>query len=377
MADPVKQTLAELRQRGAPDFFERDPAALKAALTAEFERLSNRKLYPAQTEMFLIEVAAYALSLLHEAAQTAALQNSAVWAEGRHLDDRGASFSTFRLLAQRANLILRFSLTAVRPVNVVVAAGTRVSAGAGLIFLTSADLVIAPGQLSGEVTALAEKTGALANALPAGAVSELLDPVAYVSAVTNISPSAGGTDDEDDDRYRLRVVNALLTIAKTGPRAGYRELVMAVDPEIVDVGVVRPEPGRINIYPLMSNGLPTAAIRNAVLAYLDPETVRPMGDDVHVLSPVRAGFSLNVTVRSLQAVPGLAAAVDAAIRQRFQPWTQTLGSQLAPSALVAAAQAVTGVSAVEVNGLVFTDLGPHQFAGIDSIVINQVVLPDV
>jgi hypothetical protein len=90
MADPVKRTLEQLRAAGAPSFFERDPSVLKAAFKARFEQVSGRTLYPAQTEMFLIEVAAYVLSVLHEAAQTATLQNTAVFAENVHLDNRGA-----------------------------------------------------------------------------------------------------------------------------------------------------------------------------------------------------------------------------------------------------------------------------------------------
>ena len=90
MADPIKRTLEQLRAAGAPSFFERDPSVLKAAFKAKFEQVSGRILYPAQTEMFLIEVAAYVLSVLHEAAQTATLQNTAVFAEDVHLDNRGA-----------------------------------------------------------------------------------------------------------------------------------------------------------------------------------------------------------------------------------------------------------------------------------------------
>lgn len=72
-------------------FFERDPAALKAAFKQAFEQVSGRTLYPAQTEMFLVEVAAYALSMLHEAAQTATLQNTVVFAEGTHLENLAAN----------------------------------------------------------------------------------------------------------------------------------------------------------------------------------------------------------------------------------------------------------------------------------------------
>lgn len=377
MADPVKRTIEQLRAGGAPSFFERDPSALKALYKAKFETIANRTLYPAQTEMFLIEVMAYAHALLAEAAQTATLQNTAVFAEGVHLENRGASVSTFRLLAQTATTTLRFELSGVLETQVAIPAGTRVGAGNAVTFATDADLIIPAGQLSGEVLATAQTTGATWNGLGAGTVTDILDPIAYVSSAQNITVVSGGTDIEDPERFRLRVVNALFTIAKTGPRNGYREHVLAVDPEIIDVAVVRPEPGRINIYPLMRNGLPSAALKAAVLAYLDPETLRPMGDEVTVLSPEPVDFDMVLTVRSEQAVPGLEAACRAAAVLAFAPYTQSLGGQVAPSVIIAAVKAVAGVTDVALSGFAFTDLADHQFAALASLTINLVVKPDV
>ena len=231
---------------------------LKAAFKARFEQVSGRTLYPAQTEMFLIEVAAYVLSVLHEAAQTATLQNTAVFAEGVHLDNRGANVSTFRLLAQPARTVLRFALAAARPSDVAVPKGTRVAAGTAIVFATDADLVIPAGATAGTVAATAQTPGARWNGLGIGVLTDMLDPVAFVSEARNIAAVSGGTNDEDEERFRLRVVNALFTIAKTGPRNGYREHVKAVDPDILDVAVIRPEPGRVDIHPLMPDGAPSA-----------------------------------------------------------------------------------------------------------------------
>lgn len=375
MADPIRRLIGELRAAGAPSFFERDTSVLKASMKAEFERLSGRTLYPAQTEMFLIEVAAYALSILNEAAQTAVLQNTAVWAEGRHLDDRGANVSTFRLLAQPARTTLRFTLSMARPGQVVVPAGTRAAAPGGVIFATDADLVIPAGQAQGDVAATAQSPGGAWNGLGPGAVTDLLDPIAWVAGVANVAPVEGGTDEEDDARLRGRVVNALFTIAKTGPRNGYREHVMAVDPAIVDVAVIRPEPGHIHTYPLLETGAPDAALKAAIADYLDPETLRPMGDHVAVLDPVAVGLGFEVTVRCLRAVPGLPAAAEAAARAAFMPWSRSLGSQIAPSKIVAAVRQLTGVSDVETD-LAFLDLAANEYAVVDALAVTVEVVPD-
>ncbi|MCQ9145839.1 baseplate J/gp47 family protein [Ochrobactrum sp. BTU2] len=369
MADPVKRTLEQLRANGAPDFFERDPSKLKALFKQAFEEVSGRTLYPAQTEMFLIEVASYALAILHEAAQTATLQNTAVFADGVHLENRGTNVSTFRLLAQPATTDIRFELTQVRLIDVAVPKGTRVASGTAVIFATDADLIIPAGMAAGVVRATAQTPGAAFNGLGVGAVSDLLDPVAYVASARNVTTIAGGTDDEELERFRLRVVNALFTIAKTGPRNGYREHAMAVDPEIVDVAPIRPEPGYIHIYPLMKTGQPSAALKDAVLAYLDPETLRAMGDYVTIHDPVRVGFSFTLTVRSLEAILGLEDLVRATAEAAFHPWTQELGAQVAPSVIIAAVKALSGVSDVDLDGLEFTDLPETHYAGLDELTI--------
>lgn len=375
MVDPVKRTLADLRANGAPEFFERDPSVLKARFKAKFEEVSGRTLYPAQTEMFLIEVAAYALSLLNEAAQNGVLQNTVVFSEGVHLENRAANVSTYRLLAQPAKTTLEFRLSAVRLLDTPIPAGTRVGAGTTISFATDSSLVIPAGMLAAPVQATATVPGATWNGIGIGAVNDLLDPVPFVTSASNVTDVTGGTDAEEWERFRLRAANALFTIAKTGPRNGYREYVMAVDPEIVDVAVIRPEPGKINIHPLMRTGLPSTELKASVAAYLDPETRRAMGDDVTVLDPVRDGFTFTLTVRCLAAVPGLKDAAEAAAIAAFEPWTQELGAQIAPSVIIAAVKSLAGVTDVSTD-LAFTDLAATHFAGIDGITADVLVVED-
>ncbi|WP_137132755.1 baseplate J/gp47 family protein [Rhizobium sp. FY34] len=376
MADPVKRTIKQLRAAGAPEFFERDPAVLKALFKAKFEEVSGRTLYPAQTEMFLIEVAAYALSVLNEAAQTGVLQNTVVFSEGIHLENRAASVSTYRLLAQAAVTTLEFRLSAIRLLDTVIPKGTRVAAASAVTFATDADLIIPSGMLAASITATAEQPGAAWNGLSVGAVTDILDPVAFVTSAGNTSVVSGGTDIEEQERFRLRAANALHRISKSGPRDGYREHVMAVSPQIVDVAVIRPEPGSIDIYPLMTNGLPTDELKAQVLAYLDPETLRPMGDDVSVLSPIAVVFDIALTVRVREAATGQQALFEDAARAAFQPWTQELGSQIAPSVITSAIKSLPRVADAKLTSFEFTNLATFQFPVLGNLAVNVVVVGD-
>lgn len=58
--EPETLTLDALRALPVPQFIERDPFEIRKFMVAKFEELTNRTLYPAQTEMFVIETMAYA-----------------------------------------------------------------------------------------------------------------------------------------------------------------------------------------------------------------------------------------------------------------------------------------------------------------------------
>ncbi len=386
--EPDTLTVEALRAAGPPSFFERDTSILKARYVTAFEAAARRTLYPGQVEMFVIEVMAYAHSIFAEAAQTAILQNRALWAEGAHLHQVGANVSIFPLLAQQAATRLEFSLEESRNVGTVVPKGTRVSAGGGagngganeaedMIFSTVSELVIAAGDLTGEGVAIALEAGTAANDLLPGQIDAILDPVAYITSVSNTIASGGGADTEADERFMMRVVNAFERISQAGPKAGYREHVMSVNPSIVDVAVVRPEPGKIEIYPLMEDGVSSDAVDAEILAYLDPETIRPMGDDVSILKATPVNFDVTLTIRTVSASPELEASVELTTNNAFFAWNRSLGSQVAPSLLVHLVKSIAGVIDVEIAGLAWVDLAETEFAILNSLTINMVDAPNV
>lgn len=378
MPDPLKKTLEELRETGAPDFFERNTETIKARLVAAYERIADRKLYPAQTEMFLIDMLAYVLANMAEAEQTAVLQNTIVWAEGRHLEDRAANNNTFRLKQQPSQCVLEFGLAFVSANPIHIPAGTRVTAGNDFIFATQADLTIETGKTSATGLAICHRPGSFSNDLQPGSINQPLDPVhQLVTKVENITTSSGGTDEEDQERFRLRAANALYKIAKTGPANGYREHVMAVNPKIIDVSVHRPEPGRIEIYPLMVYGQPGDELIAYILAYLDPETLRPMGDDLVVLAPVRRGFAITVTVKTEIVVGDLEARLHNIVGELFFNWSRELGQQISASEIIRQAKQIAEIRDVKIDGLDFVDLPHNAYPDLDKLTINQVVVANV
>lgn len=371
---PNTKTLEELRATPIPEFFERDTAQIKEKLVGRFEAETGRTLYPAQTETLFIDLLTYALSMWAEAGQSAALQNRAVWAEGLHLDDVGANVSTYRLKAAYTGAKVRFTLSGLRASGVVVPKGTRVSAGTALVFSTTQELVIAAGDLFGDVDVIADQAGADYNDLQLGQIEDILDPVAYIASVANILPSAGGSDVEGDDRFRDRVTNALERISRGGSKAGYIENVKAINSAIVDVQPIRTQPGYIEITPLMVDGISSDVIDAEILAYLDPETMRPQGDYVTIRKADPVVFDVVMTLKvSTGMVEGISGRAEDAVRDQFDIWGKSLGAQIAPSALVEAVRGIFGVIGVTGPEFPFTDLPITSFAtlGVLTIVIEE------
>ena len=155
-----------------------------------------------------------------------------------------------------------------------------------------------------------------------------------------------------DDRFRVRIANAFERLSKGGSRQGYIENVKAVSALISDVQVIRTQPGYIEITPLMIDGVSSNLMDAEILAYLDPETMIPMGDYVSISKATEVTFDVVMT---LNVAPGMAGAVqdqaEDIIRDRFKEWRLTLGAQIAPispcgsrAGMIAGVVGVTGSS---------------------------------
>jgi phage-related baseplate assembly protein len=369
------RTLADLRATEPPQFFDTDPLSIKARLVATFEKETGKALFEGQPEMFMIETMAYALSVRAEAEQNAVLQNTIAWSQGEHLEFNAANISIFRLLSQKAKTTLRFTLVAASFLAVIIPAGTRLSDGE-FIFATDEDLVIEPGQITADILASASIEGTSANGLAAYTINQPVDALPTGVTAHNLTETSGGSDLEPVERFRERAANGNFRISKGGPRNGYREIVKGLHPDIVDVGVIRPQPGHIDIYPLMKDGLPSPETKELVATGLDAEEDIPMGDAVTVkdLTPVIHDFTLivRIDVADVLIEPAAIAIVEAV----FEGWSQKAGVRISPSTITAEVRRLPGVVDAETNGLAFTDLTQFQFAQLGTLTVDVQVTAD-
>lgn len=373
--DPGPYSLDALKTLPAPQLFTVDAQAWKARLVTWFEDETGRTLYPMQIEMLLIEVLAYAMSVLGEEAQAVAEQHLVALAGIAGLERLGPNRSTPRLAASRARVTLRFSIPQARAEAVFIPAGTRVGTGNG-VFFTLAPCVIAIGALSADVTAEAELSGLAGNGFLPGQLTSMLDLVAGV-VVTNPTESSGGADAEDPELYRLRLANAYERISTGGSFAWYRETAIAVSSAIIDVAVVRRQPCIIDIYPLTLTGAAGVDLRNQVLATFNTAEAMDIrfGDDVFVKPPVAVTGAPVLTIRGRSMASTIQADATAAAQAVLKVWRERLGAAVAPSDIEKAVKSLTGVIDAEVSGLAFQQLQRFEFFVATSLTINIVVLP--
>lgn len=123
-----------------PDFIERDADKITAEMIAKYEADTGKTLYPAQAERLLIDLWAYREMLVRVAVQEAAKQNLVAFAREPMIDYLGELVGVYRLAAQPATTTLQFSVDEALAIDVLIPAGTRVSASDSVIFATDTDV---------------------------------------------------------------------------------------------------------------------------------------------------------------------------------------------------------------------------------------------
>lgn len=114
-----------------------------------------------------------------------------------------------RRLGTQAKATLTFNLSSPQSIPFTILEGFEVVDESGnFSFFTDANLQIPAGLVSGSVTATAEVVGSSYN-LPAYSLTGITQPFTYLSGVTNVEPSLGGTDEESIESTIERALIAL------------------------------------------------------------------------------------------------------------------------------------------------------------------------
>ncbi|MFD2645145.1 baseplate assembly protein [Pseudomonas japonica] len=367
-----------MRELPKPEFVKIDPAAVEAELIARYESKSGKTLYPAQIERLFIDLIAYTKSRLDMAVQHAGEQLLVRFSSGPILDYLGELVATPRLLAQPARCQIRFSMSSARSLVLIISAGTRVSTQDGkLTFITEQDAQIAPGQLQVVVTATCLTAGTQGNGWAVGQINVISNSPLPGLLAANTSETADGAEDEDDERYRERIILAPEAFSNAGSRGAYRYHALAVHQSIIDVAVHGPDDGQIDghvaLFPLTTSGLPTAELLQQIKSQVSGEKLRPLCDTVHAIAPTEVPYQIKARITfydnadRAEAMKAVEARAEAYVVER----RAGLGRDLVPEQITALLQ-VNGVYRAELEAPAsLRELASNEWANCGSILLED------
>lgn len=323
-------------------FCDYDASAVEQFVISAYEAIAGTTLYPGDPVRLFLEGLAYVISQQRYVIDWSAKQNLLAYSTGDYLDHLGVLTDTLRLAARPARTTLRFSLAEPLAWAVVIPSGTRCATVTGpdaVSFATQAVAEIPAGEVHVDVAAVCTVDGAAGNGLLPGQVSRMVDVVPHVQSCVNVTTTLGGADVETDANLRERIQLAPEKYTVAGPVGAYRWHAISAHQDIVDVAVYSPEPGMVDVRPLLVGGeLPGEEILGLVRAALDPERVVPLCDSVTVLQPEPAEYEVELTYYVLRSnaawVNDIQSRVAAAV-ETYRMWQRNaMGRDITPTKLI-------------------------------------------
>ena len=352
------------------DFVDVDAQEIENAFFDSYQNITGRTLAQGDpVRLFLLFQADVIIRLLNKINFTAK-QNLLKYATGDNLDVLAANAWTTRIAASAAHTTLKVTLSAVREKETIIPKGARVSTQDNIAFAIDTTLVIKAGELVGTVAATCTQVGKAGNGFRPGEICNIVDPVAYVDAMTNTTLSEGGSDTETDDSLRERTWEAPETLSVAGPEGAYKARAKAANSSIIDVHVDSPSPGVVRVVPLLTDGaVPGEELLEEVQEELSADSVRPLTDNVQTVAPSVVSYDINATYYiDTDADATTVQAAAAAAVSDFAAWQRArLGRDINPSRLVQTLMGVSGVKRVDVVKPAFAVLSNTQVAHEKSV----------
>lgn len=129
-----------------------------------------------------------------------------------------------------------------------------------------------------------------------------------------------------------------------------------------------PVPGTVELYPLLSTGLPDDSILTLVESFCSDEKVRPLTDTVRAKTPVQVDYTIDaqITIYRNQDANSVKDEANNAIQNWVAARRTKLGVDIVPGQ-INAVLTVSGVYQVELPGLELVVLAENEWANCTAI----------
>lgn len=268
--------------------------------------------------------------------------------------------------ATAAETTLRFTVAAPVGTNVSVPVGTQVSDADGkFVFETTTATTIPSGTTTGSV--LAQRTIAGHTLLAPNVLTEMIDSIAFVEAVTNLSAIDSGTELESIDS----TLNRVKQYQRRGERiVSTKDLEEAILYEALNGnGVVRAFPfikngefltfqrrvGFTTVVVMTKTGENIDAISRAKIAALLDTAVG--NQYIYVVNPSFVEFDVAASVRLNTGAPSgaVVAAIEKNLRNFYSASREQFGRGIYRSEIIAVIEGTGGVDRIETQTIITPD----------------------
>lgn len=320
-------------------FVETDATTVRSDIITRYESISGRVLADGDpVRLFLLSIADIVIQL-RKAINTAGQQNLLSYAKGEYMDALGQYLSVYRLKESSAVTTLEFRMSQALANTYTIPKGTAVTNGI-VTFTTDNELQIQSGSTYGVVSATCTESGAKGNGYLAGQVATIVNPMPFVDSASNVDITAGGADAEGDEELAERIRLAPNAFSVAGPEKAYMFHAFSVSSAIIDVSVMSPTPGYVNVYPLIEGGtLPTFEILKSVEDKLMDEEIRPLTDFVNVLAPEAENYQIVIDYWISEDDSANSELIQKAVKnavEEYRQWQQSkIGRDITPEKLLA------------------------------------------
>ena len=212
-------------------------------------------------------------------------------AQGVYLDYHAQMRGITRTAATKAAGALRFSVEQAAAAALTVAAGTVCMTADEVRFQTTAEVVLEAGELFVDAPAEALEPGRSGNAA-AGTIQILTACPVGITGCTNPAPFTGGSDQEDDESLRSRILESYQRLPNGANAAWYEQTAMGHSGVAAARAVGRARGiGTVDVYIATEAGLPGAELLAEVQA--DLQERREIAVDVQVKAPTAAEIDIS------------------------------------------------------------------------------------
>ncbi|MCI7419376.1 MAG: baseplate J/gp47 family protein [Clostridium sp.] len=304
------------------------------------EELTGEKISLADSDPEMLKLGACALLIYQcmEYIDFAGKMNLIKYSEGDFLENLVAGMHVTRKEGQRAQVTIRFLLSAEQQESIIIQAGTRCVTEDDIYFETMDDAVILPGETMIDVACQCTASGTDGNGYLPGEIDELVDTVPYVDSISNITESSGGSDNELDEDLAERYFLSFLSLAPWGGSPYYERQLRTWRSDVGDVICVSPKPCYTDVFFLMDDSsVPDDTLISAAQTYLSAVLRRELGDVITVKKPAEIDYEISLTYYIAESDRKNADAIQEAVTEAvndYKMWqSQKMGRDINPSML--------------------------------------------